>query len=136
MVGKQAGEQSYLNQPMAAKKWSNYISKAVYCIDNIHFSTKIDELKDFITNKLSAKVISLFEVKSRGSAWQNSNYHADRSTFRLCIPKDDNHKLPQLDFWPEDIILTWFRNNKKTKTNQHQHQPSGIDATDMTKKRS
>ena len=65
MVGKRAGDQFDLNQPMAAKKWSNYISKAVCCIDNIHFSTKIDELKDFITNKLSVKVISLFEVKRR-----------------------------------------------------------------------
>ena len=85
MVGKRAGEQSYFNQLMAAKKWSNYISKAVYCIDNIHFSTKIDELTHFITNKLSVKVISLFEVKPRRSAWQNSNYHADHSTFRISL---------------------------------------------------
>ena len=117
---------------MAAKKWSNYISKAVYCIDNIHFSTKIDELKDFITNKLSVKVISLFEVKPRRSAWQNSNYHADHSTFRLCIPKDDNHKLLQPDVWPEDIMIsTWFRVKKKTETETNQHQPSDTDATDM-----
>ena len=110
MVVKQAGEQFYFNQPMAAKKWSNYISKAVYCIDNIDFSTKIDELKDFITNKLSVKVISLFEVKPRRSAWHNSNYHADHSTFRLCIPRDDNYTLLQLDVWPEDIMIsTWFR---------------------------
>ena len=91
---------------MAAKKWSNYISKAVYCIDNIHFSTKIDELKDFITHKLSVKVISLFEVKPRRSAWQNSNYHADHSTFRLCIPEDDNHKLLQPDVWPK---ILWYQ---------------------------
>ena len=104
----------------------------MYCIDNIHFSTKIDELKDYITKKLSVKVISLFEVKSRRSVWHNSNYHADHSTFCLCIPKYDNHKLPQPDVWPEDIMISiWFRAKKKTETKTNQHQPSVTDATDM-----
>ena len=64
------------------------------------------------------------------SAWQNSNYHADHFTFRLCIPKD-NRNLLQPDVWSEDIMIsTWFR-AKKTETETNQHQSSDTDATDM-----
>lgn len=98
---------------VAAKK---YIKKAVYCVDNVHTSCDVEDLKEFVSS-LDVRVISCFRVQPRPTPEERRNHTVpDHGTFRLCIDSEDRLRLLDADKWPSDIIISrWFFKQQKQK---------------------
>ena len=102
------------HHPKAAKSWTNFIEKVVYCVDNVSSLTSAEDLTNFVSG-IDVKVTSCFEVKNRRPAWQRLNdLECGHRTFRLCVVKSDSTKLLQPRSLPADIVISpWFRAKSK-----------------------
>jgi len=65
----------------AAKK---SITKAVFCVDNVHLACKEDDIRAFITS-LGVDVFSCFKTKPRRRPNEAPEDVQDRSAFRVCV---------------------------------------------------
>jgi len=94
---------------MAAR---NIIKKAVFCIDNVHPSVEVDDLRLFVAG-LSVQVVSCFAVKPRRRRDESEvESTADRKAFRLCIAASDRDRLLDESKWPESIVISeWYHIN-------------------------
>jgi len=87
---------------------SNNIRKAVFCVDNVHPSVEVDDLRLFVTS-LSVQVLSCFTVKPRRRR-QDHEAPDDRKAFRLCIAAADRGRLLDDSKWPEYVTISeWYR---------------------------
>lgn len=120
LIGKKqfsAGDHSSQHGPsniMAAKP---YVGKAVFCIDNVITSATETDIERHI-KRMGVTVLSCHAVQPRRSRWQRLRgiVPADRSTFRVCIPREQSHKLLVADAWPANITITAWRFTEKKDT--------------------
>ena len=93
-----------------------YISKVVYCIDNVSESVDEDDMKDFVI-KHGVQVLSCHLVKPRRSRWQRESgiIPTGRHTFRLCVPREQSSHLLKPDFWPSHITISPWVFSKSPK---------------------
>ena len=114
LVGCKQSPVAGKHHPKAAKSWTNFIKKVVYCVDNVSSLTSADDLTNFVSG-LDVKVTFCFKVKNRRPAWQRRNDSECRhKIFRLCVVKSDSAKLLQPRSWPADIVISpWFREKSK-----------------------
>lgn len=84
-----------------------YLSKSVFCVDNVSTDVSVDEMTQFI-DQLGVRVISCNNVPPRRPMWQRRRgiKPKDRRTFRVCIPRDDCDKFLDEDMWPEHISVS------------------------------
>ena len=99
---------------MAAKP---YVGKAVFCIDNVITSATERDIECHI-KRMDVTVLSCHAVQPRRSLWQRQRgiVPADRSTFRVCIPREQSGKLLVADAWPANITITAWRFTEKKDT--------------------
>jgi len=99
------------NDTVAAAK--PYISKAVFCVDNVATHVEADDIVQLVTN-MGVRVITCFKVDPRRPEWQRKRgiTPKDRRTFRLCISRDDCDKLLNAGMWPEHISISRWIFNK------------------------
>ena len=106
LVGCKQSPAAGQHYPKAAKSWTNFIEKVVYCVDNVSSLTSAEDLTNFVSG-LDVKVTSCFEVKNRRPAWQRRNdSECGHKTFRLCVVNSDSEKLLQPRSWPADIVIS------------------------------
>jgi len=102
-----------INNIAAAKP---YLSKAVFCIDNVGTNITADDMEEFV-KAMDVRVVTCNQVPPRRPQWQRARgiKPTDRHAFRLCIPRDDCDKFLDADKWPEHIsICRWiFKKNSR-----------------------
>jgi len=81
--------------------------KSVFCIDNINSTCSADDIRSFVTEKLSVQVYSCFEVRPRRRG-RLDNPGFSRKAFRLCICADDCARLLNASMWPDSVVLIGF----------------------------
>ena len=99
---------------------SPYVSKAVYCIDNVSTTVGVDIMQAFIGQN-GVTVLSCHSVKPRRSWWQREAgvFPKGRNTFRVCIPREQRDKLLKPDIWPSHITITpWIFTKKRAQTQE------------------
>ena len=88
IIGKKLQSSGSYNPfiPEAAKTWTEYVNKAIYCIDNVSLGTTVEDVKRYVTD-LSLTLLSCFEFNPRRTAWQRKANVTpnDHRTFRVCI---------------------------------------------------
>lgn len=97
-----------------------YVSKAVYCIDNVSTTVGVDIMQAFIGQN-GVTVLSCHSVKPRRSWWQREAgvFPKGRNTFRVCIPREQRDKLLKPDIWPSHITITpWIFTKKRAQTQE------------------
>ena len=97
-----------------------YVSKAVYCVDNVSTSVGADIMQTFIEQH-GVTVLSCHSVKPRRSRWQREAgvFPKGRNTFRICIPREQSDKLLKPDIWPSHITVTpWVFTKNRTQTRE------------------
>ena len=108
LIGKKRVDSVSLSSiALAAAK--PYISKAVYCVDNVATTLSGDDLTRYVI-AMGVSVISCHKVRPRRSAWQRQAgiTPTDRNTFRLCVAREDVDKLLKAENWPEHIsVSSW-----------------------------
>jgi len=94
-----------------------YVGKAVFCIDNVMTSATEKDIECHI-KRMGVTVLSCHSVQPRRSRWQRLKgiVPADRSTFRVCIPREQTDKLLVADAWPANITITAWRFIEKKDT--------------------
>jgi len=94
-----------------------YVGKAVFCIDNVITSATETDIERHI-KRMGVIVLLCHAVQPRRSRWQRLRgiVPADRSTFRVCIPREQSHKLLVADAWPANITITAWRFAEKKDT--------------------
>jgi len=88
----------------AAKKFDKFVPKTVVYVDNLSQLCTVDDLKSFVADGLSVKVISCFKVvpRHRGDELPDEN----RSAFRLTVNRSDLDKLLDDTAWPECVTIS------------------------------
>ena len=95
-----------------------YVSKAVFCVDNV--ATNVDQASlTLFIESLGVRVITCCRVQPRRPQWQRRRniFPDDRNTFRLCIPRTDCDKLLNADAWPEHILISQWIFSKNPRPN-------------------
>ena len=96
--------------------------KAVFCIDNINPSYKVDDVRAFVAS-LSINVVSCFQVNPRRRRNETGSVD-DRKAFRLCIDDTDRNRLLDASNWPRFVVISlWYR--KQSSPDNNQQQPAG-----------
>ncbi len=90
------------------------ISKAVYCVDNVHKSIDKDAFAKFVSRRLGVRVLTCFAINPRLNHWQRAHSKTpDCSAFRICIYRADNDKFMDATKWPADITVSrWYTIHK------------------------
>ena len=89
----------------AAKK---SITKAVFCVDNVHLACKEDDIRAFITS-LGVDVFSSFKTKPRRRPNEAPEDVQERSAFRVCVNAAGRDRLLNPESWPDSVhIADWF----------------------------
>jgi hypothetical protein len=103
--------QSISGRIVAAKP---YIGKSVFCVDNVTTTATEEDIRRHVSS-LGVTVLSCHGVQPRRSRWQRLNgiVPCDRSTFRLCIPREQSDKLLIADAWPANVTITAWRFTQK-----------------------
>jgi len=100
-----------------------YISKAVYCLDNISTNTTADEIANFVS-KMGVTVLSCSRVNPRRNHWQRQHDIIPQNiyTFRICIPREESDKFMCADRWPAHIAVSkWIFSKKERHVPHQQH---------------
>lgn len=120
-------QQGYPDKIAAAKP---YLSKAVFCIDNVAAGVVVDDMFEFVTS-IGVQVLTCYKVPPRRPLWQRRRgiFPTDRSTFRLCIQRKDVEKLLNADMWPENISISqWiFSKNPRQLISEEEAESLAID---------
>lgn len=104
----------------------NIVKKAVFCVDNVHPSVEVDDLRLYVTG-LSVQVLTCFKAKPRRRRYE-SDESADRKAFRLCIAAADRERLLDESKWPESIVISeWYHINPTQRTNEQTVQRTVAD---------
>lgn len=104
----------------------NIAKKAVFCVDNVHPSVEVDDLRLYVTG-LSVQVLTCFKAKPRRRRYE-SDESADRKAFRLCIAAADRERLLDESKWPESIVISeWYHINPTQRTNEQTVQRTVAD---------
>ena len=100
------GRSTSTGSSVAAAK--QIIKKAVFCVDNVGTSFKVEDIRSFVSS-MAIDVVSCFEVKPRRRRNEGEDEAADRKAFRLCICADDRESLLDASKWPNSITVSdWF----------------------------
>ena len=119
---------------MAAKP---YVGKSVYFIDNVMPNATVDGIIRHVMS-LGVTVLSCHSVQPRRSRWQSLNgiVPTDRSTFRLCIPREQSDKLLIADAWPAKITIAAWRFIQKRGSEADIQHSSALQRTSIQQQRS
>jgi len=101
------------------------LERSQFFIDNVNPACSTDDIRSFVTGKLSVQVYSCFEVKPRRRG-KFDNPDFKRKAFRLCICADDCDKLLNASMWPDSVVISeWFfkpeRNTAATADADHRN---------------
>jgi hypothetical protein len=116
IIGKRPSSDSSLpaisGRIVAAKP---YLSKAVFCIDNVSTSVTDNDLKQFVAS-MNVTVLTCHAVKPRRSRWQRlaGITPTDRKAFCLCIPREESSILLNANIWPAHISISRWIFSQKT----------------------
>ena len=115
LIGKRCDDVSNGSGNITAAK--PYVGKAVFCIDNVMTSATEENIRLHVRS-IGVDVLSCHQVQPRRSRWQRANgvVPVDRSTFRLCIPREQSSKLLIADAWPSNITISAWRFARKQDT--------------------
>jgi len=105
------------------------ISKAVYCVDNVHKSIDKDALAKFVSRRLGVRVHTCFAINPRLNYWQRTHgVVPDCNAFRICIYRADTDKFMDATKWPADITISrWYT----IYMDGNQENDSAVVATDV-----
>jgi len=81
-----------------------FVDKAIFCVDNVHRSASVDDLKDFVTG-LHVNVLSCYSTRPRRARGE-SRPVTDRSAFRLCVAAADRDRLLDSSKWPDSVVIS------------------------------
>jgi len=101
-----------------------YLSKAYYCIDNMALDVTVDDISEFLVDH-GITVLACRTVNPQRTRWQRLNgiTPKDRTTFQICIPREENGKLLNAEIWPAHTSVTaWRFSNKPRQQPQQQQQ--------------
>ena len=104
IVGKASGAIAGPKLSAATKIYK----KCVFCIDNVHPSCTVDDIKSFVTSLL-VKVETCFEVKPRRRREDGDEPITNRKAFRLCVREEFRDQLLKASLWPDSVSISdWF----------------------------
>jgi hypothetical protein len=110
LIGKKKSQNSEISAA------NPYVSKSVFCIDNIATNVSTSDMCEFV-KKLGVTVLSCHLVKPRRTRWQQEqDIWPARSTFRLCIPREETDKFLIAEAWPDHVAISAWRFLKKAPT--------------------
>ena len=90
-----------------------------------------NDLCEFVHN-LGVTVLSCHLVKPRRTRWQQEQrIWPVRSTFRLCIPREETDKLLIADAWPDHVAISAWQFLKKVSTETVVKDPGSVADKDQ-----
>lgn len=130
VIGKKRADTTLPFRPKltAAKP---YLGKAVFRVDNVSTDVNEDDLSRYVCN-MGISVISCYKVQPRRAPWQRQAgiMPRDRSTFRLCVAREDVDKLLNDQMWPEHIsVSSWIFFKSRQQQQQQQQQQTTNDGS-------
>jgi len=115
LVGTKRMNQDASTRPGYIAAAKPYISRAVYCVDNVSTDATAEDIALFVS-KMGVTVLSCISCDPRRTRWQRKQgiTPTNRNAFRICIPREESEKFLCANRWPAHIgIAPWIFTKRK-----------------------